>query len=270
MRQANADLERVIGREAEMRSLNAAFRKGDSRLIWGSADCGKTFLIAKMLGGLPEGERRKCICSSGAAGRRHLVEELIQGLYRAGDKFVRKKVHADGYGESSLSRWIGAQSLLRLRGILFTAAEEGDYRFFLDHLSPISHTLARFLKELMYRTKTPVFLAGRGYTQGEIGFAWSLYWTDEYRIRLGPIPDAAARELVEACIARFGLNSLDLGEFRDGLLELSGNLPGSIVKMCQLASDPRYHYGDHVKLKLLHVDYLLQGNRFSSSPGAWS
>jgi hypothetical protein len=222
-------------------------------------------MIAKMLALLPESERRKCICRAGPASRRQLIEHLIGGLYLAGDPFVRKKVHTDRFSELTLARWIGEQSALRLRGILFTAAEQGDYLFFLDHLSPISHTIAQLLKEIVYRTKTPVYLTGQGYSQGEIGYAWSLYWTDEYRIRLGPVSDAAARELMEICIERFGLASLDLHGFREEVLHLSGHLPGSIVKMCELAANPRYHYGDQVKMKLLHVDYLLRGSRFSSS-----
>jgi hypothetical protein len=266
MGQANLQLERLIGRETEMRNLHTALQKRKSMLIWGAADSGKTFLIANALARLPENDRRNCICWSGPASRRQLIEHFIRSLYSAGDSLVCKKVHADGYGEATLARWISAQSALRLRGILFTAAEQGDYRFFLDQLSPISHAFAQLLKEIMYRTKTPVYLAGHGYSQGEIGFAWSLYWTDEYRIRLGPVSGSAARELMEICIERFGLDSLDLGEFREDLLHLSGHLPGSIVKMCQLAAHPRYHYGDQIKMKLLHVDYLLRGNRFPSSP----
>jgi hypothetical protein len=265
MRCVNGLLERLIGREAEVRHLHTAVRKRQSRLIWGASDAGKTFLIEKMLLELPENERRKCICCSGPGSRRELIERLIGGLYVAGDPFVWKKVHADHFDDSTLTRWIGNQSALRLKGILFTAAERGDYRFFLDHLSPISHAFAELLKEIMYRTKTPVYLTGHGYSQAEVGDAWSLYWTDEYRIGLGPITDGAARELMEDCIQRFGLASLDLGGFRDDLLRLSGHLPGSIVKMCALAADPRYHYGDQVKMSVLHVDYLMHGSRFSSS-----
>ena len=265
MPQANQLLGPLIGREAEVRQLHAAVRKRQSRLIWGAADAGKTFLVAKMLLELPENERRKCICWSGPASRRQLIECLIGGLYAAGDSFVRMKVHADHFDDSTLTRWIGRQSALRLRGILFTAAERGDYRFFLDHASRISHAFAQLLKEIMYRTKTPVYLTGQGYSQAEVGDAWSLYWTDEYRIRLGPVTDAAARELMEVCIHRFGLASLDLGDFRDDLLRLSGHLPGSIVRMCAMAADPHYHYGDQVKMSLLHVDYLMHGNRFLSS-----
>jgi hypothetical protein len=262
MGQANTTLERLIGRESEMRRLQTALRKRQSQLIWGAMDAGKTLLIRKALSELSEGELRKCICWTGAASRRELVESLIRGLYLADDPLVRKKVHADGGTEATLTRWINEQSGLRLRGILFTAAEQGEYRFFIDHLPPASHTMAQLLKEIMYRTKTPIYLTGYGYSQGEIGYAWSLYWADEYRIRLGPLTDAPARQLVELCIQRFGLGSLELAGFREDVLHMSGHLPGSIVKMCELAADPRYHYGDQVKLKLVHVDYLLQGSRF--------
>jgi len=268
--QANAQLERMIGRESEMRSLRGALRKRQSRLIWGATDSGKTFLIAKTVAELPESERRKCIRWSGPASRRQLTEHLVRGLYLAGDSLVRKKVHADGYNEATLARWAAAQSVLRLRGILLTAAEQGEYRFFLEHLPPASHAFAQLLREIVNRTKTPVYLAAHGYSQGEVGFAWSLYWTDEYRIHVGQLSESAARELIEICVKRFRLESLDLEEFRDTLLHVSGHLPGSIVKMCKLAADPRYHYGEHVKMKLLHVDYLLQGNRFSSPPGSSS
>ena len=54
--------------------------------------------------------------------------------------------------------------------------------------------------------------------------------------------------------------SLDLEDFRDDILRLSGHLPGSIVRMCELAADSRYHYGDRIKIKLVHVDYLMQSN----------
>lgn len=265
MGQANTVIERLIGRGSELHRLHSAFRKRQSQLIWGAWHSGKTFLIAKMLCELPESERRKCICCEGPAGRRQLIEHLVYGLYVAGDPVVRKKVQADRYNDETLSRWISEQSALRLRGILFTAAEQGDYYFFLDHLPPASHTLAQLLKEIVNRTKSPVYLTGQGHSQAEIGYAWSVYWTNEYRIRLGPISEAAARELMEVCIEKFGLSSLDLTGFRDDLLHFSGHLPGSIVKMCELAADPRYHYGDQVKMKLLHVDYLLLGGRFSSS-----
>jgi hypothetical protein len=264
MRQAKRSVERLIGRQAETRRLQACLRSRQGQLIWGPTDSGKTSLVRNVLAELPEAERRKCICSVGAVSRRRLVEHLIQGLYLAGDSLVRKKVHADRANEETLSWWISHQSLIRIRGILLTAAEQGEYRFVVDDLPPASRSMAQLLKEIMYRTKTPIYLTGLGYTQSEIGHAWSLYWTDEYRIRLGPLPEARARELLERCIQRFGLSSLDLEGFREEVLRLSAHLPGSIVKMCELAAEPRYHYGDQVKVRLVHLDYLLQGSRVSA------
>lgn len=257
-------MERLIGRETELRRLQAAIRKRESQLLWGPTDAGKTLLIKKALAELPEAERRKCIRWTGPASRRQLIEQLVRGLYLAGDSFVRKKVQTDRFSEINLERWINEQSALRLRGIFFTATQEGEYRFFLDHLPPASHTVAQLLKEIVNRTKSPVYLTGHGYTQAEIGAAWSLYWTDGYRIHLGPLPEVQARELLEICIRDFGLASLDLSGFREEILHLSGHVPGSIVKMCEMASDRRYHYGDQVKVKLVHVDYLLRGKRFPS------
>src|SRR5712692_381374 len=103
-----------------------------------------------------------------------------------------------------------------------------------------------------------IYLAARGCAQEDIGYAWSLYWTKEHHIRLGPLTGGAAHDLLEICIHRFGLARLELEGFREEVLRLSGHLPGSIVKMCELAANPRYHYGDQIKIKLVHVDYLIR------------
>jgi hypothetical protein len=248
----------ILGREAELRRLRTAIQKRSSQLIWGPMDVGKTTLVRKAIAELPEAIGRRCVFWSGAASGRELVSHFVRGLYLAGDAFVRRKVHTDGASETTLNRWLQNQSILRLRGILITATERGDYRFFLDQFPPATHSIAKLMKEIMYRSKTPVYFTGLGYSAGEIGYAWSLYWTDEYRIRLGPLPEASARELLELCIQRFALNSLDLEGFREEILHLSGNLPGAIVKMCELASDARYHYGDQIKTKVIHVDYLMR------------
>jgi hypothetical protein len=253
----------LVGREQEIRRLRKAIQKRESQLIWGQSDAGKTFLIRQAIAGLPETDRCKCIYWTGAARGRQLVSHFLRGLYSVGDPLVARKVDVDRVGNVTLDRWIDEQSLLRLRGILFSAAEHGDYRFFVDHLPSPTHKMAHLLKEIMYRCKTPVYLTGHGYSQAEIGYAWSLYWADEYRIQLEPLTETPARELLELCIRKFALTALDLKGFREEILHFSKRLPGSIVKMCELAADARYHYGDRVKLKLVHVDYLMQSNQLA-------
>jgi hypothetical protein len=253
----------LVGREQEIHRLRKAIQKRESQLIWGRSDAGKTFLIHRVIAGLSVADRRKCIYWTGAGCSRQLVSHFLRGLYSAGDPLVVRKVHADRVGDFTLDRWIDEQSLLRLRGILFSAAEDGDYRFFVDHLPSPTHKMAHLFKEIMYRCKTPVYLTGHGYSQGEIGYAWSLYWTDEYRIQLEPLTETPARELLELCIRKFGLTALDLKGFREEILHFSKRFPGSIVKMCELAADSRYHHGDRIKIKLVHVDYLMQSNQLA-------
>jgi hypothetical protein len=254
----SAQLETLIGRKEELRELLAAIQQRASRLVWGPTDAGKTTLIKKAISDVPEAERRNCIYWEGAASGRQLLSHFVGRLYELGDLFVRKKVHADGATEISLNRWLHKQASLRLRGILFTALMQGGYRFFVDHFPPPTHNMARLMKEIMYRCKTPICLAARDYSKSQIGYAWSLYWNDGLRIHLGPLSERLARKLLETSISRFGLTSLDLEDFREDILRLSGCVPGSIVKMCEMAANSRYHYGDQIKSKLVHVDYLMR------------
>ncbi len=256
----NAQLETLVGRKQELRQLRAAIQERESRLVWGPADAGKTSLITRAITDLTETERHNCIYWTGTASGRELISHFVRGLYLAGDPFVRMKVRSEGAAEDTLKRWLARQSVLRLRGILFTALTQGKYRLFLDHFPPPTHNMARLMKEIMYRCKTPIYLAARGCSQAEIGYAWSLYWTHELRVHLGPLTARAARELLETCIRRFGLAALELEGFREAVLRLSGHLPGSIVNMCELAAQPRYHYGDQIKIKLVRVDYLMRSN----------
>lgn len=257
----STQLGALVGRKEELRQLRAAIEHRESRLVCGPMDAGKTSLIQAAIAALAEPQRRNCICWTGPATGRELASGLLRGIYLAGDLFVRRKIQADGATFDSIDRWLARQSALRLRGILFTACEKGAYQFFLDHFPPPSHNMARLLKEIMYRFRTPIYLAARGPLQSDIGYAWSLYWNDGMRIHLGPLSERAARELLESCIREFGLASLHLGGFREEILHLSAHLPGSIVKMCALAAGSRYHYGDQIKTKLLHVDYLLRSNQ---------
>lgn len=253
-----SEVDSVIGRKEELQSLLSAIKKRESRLVWGATDSGKTTLIKKAISELSGEERRSCICWTGPASGKQLLSHFVGQLFKLNDPFVRTKVLADGANDISLSRWLQGQKCLRLRGILFTASKRGRYCFFLDDFPPATHNMARLMKEMMYRCATPVYLAAQGYSQGEIGYAWSLYWNNNLRVHLGPLNNRGARGLLESCIRRFRLDLLELEDFREEILHLSGHIPGSIVKMCKLAANSEYHYGDRIKVKLVHVDYLMR------------
>ncbi len=252
--------ESLIGRNAELRRLREAIRKRQSLLIWGPADAGKTALVRSLIARLPARDAKSCLYWTGPTSRRDLASELVHGLYLAGDPGVRKRVSADGEQQDSIRRWLRRQSSGRLRNILISAAEKGRYLIFLDHFPPATHAMARLMKEIIWRCKTPVYLIARGNAPADIGQAWSIYFAPEYCLYLGALPEASARELLEISIRRFGLASLDLDEFREEVLRVSGHLPGCIVKMCELAANPRYRFGERIKVRLVHVDYLMSAN----------
>ena len=252
--------EPLVGRENELRRLHEAIHKRESVLVWGPPDAGKTALTKQVITELGNESSRRIIYSTGASSPHELLRQLVRRLYDAGNSHVCVKVHGDGADSSTVEGWLKRQSSLRLRGILYRAAQQGHYWFFFDHFAPATHVMAKMMKELIWRCRTPVYLAARGCAQEDIGYAWSLYWTKEHHIRLGPLTGGAAHDLLEICIHRFGLARLELEGFREEVLRLSGHLPGSIVKMCELAANPRYHYGDQIKIKLVRVDYLIRTN----------
>jgi GTPase SAR1 family protein len=259
-RDGHAAARDLIGREAELHRVRDAIRKGESLLIWGPADAGKTCLVKKVIAELPEMDRKACIYWSGEAGVRQLAEEFVQGLYMAEDPLVRKKVReGGGVGTLSVRRWFREQSSGQLKALLYLAVSKGRYAFFLDHMAPVTQSMARMLKEIIWRCKCPVYLLARGCDHEEIGYAWSIYYAKQYRIEIGPLSQTLTRELLERCIGRFGLGRFDLTDFRDEVPRLSHYLPGSVTKMCELATHECYHYGDQIMVNLVHVDYLMRG-----------
>jgi hypothetical protein len=106
---------------------------------------------------------------------------------------------------------------------------------------------------------TPVYLLTRSLKGRAADHLLNLYWSNEHRLSLAPLPEAAARSLVESCIESFALSHLDLSTFRREVLRLSDRIPGAIVQMCALAAEPHYQSGLRVKTRLLHLDSLMRG-----------
>lgn len=258
---ATSSLHGLIGREKELKRLTSAIRKRESLLVWGPAGAGKNSFVEAAIKILPAKDRSHCIrvCSPGSIHA--LAGELVRGLYFARDTTVRRKVSGEGgASEAAFARWLRNRSSGQLKSLLYGAAPQTKYWILISGLSAVGHAWAHFLKEMIWRAKTPIYLISDGCTQAELGCAWSIYFTPEYHVHLGPLHESQARQVLEESILRFGLERFDLDGFRRDILRLSGHLPGAIVKMCELAVDPRYHFGDRIKVQLLHVDYLMKKN----------
>ena len=251
-----------VDRREEIGLLCNAMRERRSLLVWGPADAGKTALIDHVVREVGASPASGVLRLSGCPIVQDALRDSVRQLFERGDPVVREKLACEDAVQAN--RWLRRQPSARLRSILFRAASQRPYWIVLDHVPPLSHSLARLLKEIMWRCDTPVYLVARGSSQAEIGYAWSLFWTDRYRLPLRALAESDARRLMEICIRRYGLAHLDLKDFREELLHCSGRLPGAIIKMCALASQPQYRYGSRIKTRLLYIDYqmsLLPGSR---------
>lgn len=246
-----------VGRQAELKRLLRAVRAREELLVWGDSDSGKTSLVRTAMDGFPTDLRKCCLYVEGVATVKELLQKLVAALWNAEDPQITDRWRATRGGHITMSGWLHEQPGGRLHRMFCESLPARPCWVFLDHIPPPTHSFTRFLKQLMWRWHTPVYLVARGFTPIEAGYAWSLYWIDKLRLRLGALSEAEANVLFDQSARRFGLLPLELEEFREEVMHLSGRLPGAIVNMCALAADPQYHFERRIKAKLVHVDYLM-------------
>lgn len=251
--------EIFIDRQAEIARLQAAIRKRESLLILGPAGIGKTALVLRVLRELPIDLRQSFLYFSNIGGLRDLLCGAVQKLFEAKDPSLRAQLRAEGVPASAFKGWVDIQSSSRLKGSLYRAVENGRYSIFLDHIPAYSEAVARVVEELVRMRDTPVHRLTREVTQHESGRLTKVYWNDQQWLTLAPLSMKVSQKLMDVCTEHYGISKMDLGDFRPEILRLSGGIPGAIVKMCELASRPRYQFGTKIKSKLVHIDYLMRG-----------
>ena len=247
-----------VGREAELERLSLAIHRRESLAIWGPPDSGKTALVQHAISRLPGDVAARCIHLTVKGPPHAVLATLLEELHTRGDEFLIAKFQSEEGETTGFARWARHQTSLRMRGLLYRAAQSSRYWLFLDGVEGLSDAFARIVRELVEMRGTPVYLIARGCSERELGRAARLYWNDTMRLKLAPLAAQGARSLVKHCIERYGLTRLNLEGFREELLRLSGGLPGAIVEMSARAGDSEYHRGGRIEMRLLHVDYMMQ------------
>jgi hypothetical protein len=249
-----------VDRDTEAHRLEEAIRKRDSLIIRGPAGMGKTALLSRVVQRLPPDLGIHCLYLRGMKDLQDLLRQLVRGLYDLKDPNLRHQLHAGGISALTFEAWLNGLSSGQMKGTLYRTVEQGDYRVFLDHLPPLTHAVAKVIKELFWMRNTPVYLVIRDEAEQHLyQFNNFFYWGDRERLALQALPAQAAAELLESCIERFGLLRLDLAGFREETLVLSKRVPGAIVKMCALVADPQYQKGLRIKTKSVYIEYLMSG-----------
>ena len=255
-----------LGREREARRVEKAIAQKTNMMICGPADIGKTALIKHVLCTLPGETGSRCLYLGGFKNLQDLLRKLLTILYHAGNAGLRRHLHTKGVSAATFGPWLKSASSPQLKGLLYRAVEHGDFSVILDQCPPLTHAIAKVVKELFWMRGTPVYLLLRDAPKYKLDqFAKFFYWGRREQFVLAPLAKPVAAELLETCIRRFGLAQLDLDEFREEILDLSGCVPGAIVKMCAMAADRRYQSGARIKTKLAHIDYLMGGSTLPSS-----
>ena len=176
----------LVGRVLEAQKLREALARRESLLIWGPAGIGKTALVMEVLNSLPSPLARSAIYLSGADGLQPLLRSLLSRLYEAGDSTLRRQLHAEGIHKGTFHSWLKSLSTSRLRGALYRSAEQAHYSIVLDHMPPLTHAVAKVIKELVQMRNTPVYILARGPSEAEVGQVTGLYWSDRQRLAARP------------------------------------------------------------------------------------
>jgi hypothetical protein len=190
-----SESEVFLGRKNERSRLSDAIRKRESLLIWVLSDSGKTALVGQALSELPGRIAKRCIYTRGAGSPQDILRGIVRGF--AEDPLFRSKFRAETGHGASFAHWVKEQTSLRLRGLLYRAAGSGEYWIFLEDLAPMTHILTRIVKELMINQETPIYSVAPGWTHRELGHGAQLYWNDQQRLHVGPLPLAEANRLLD-------------------------------------------------------------------------
>jgi energy-coupling factor transporter ATP-binding protein EcfA2 len=248
----------LVGREREITRLCEAIKKRQSLLIYGSAGSGKSALLETVLSGFAPTARQRFIVAAAAAAPVLVWQNIVLALSRELDPEVLRRVEEEAGSERFVSTWIVAQTSLRLRGVLRHAARLRDYSIFLDARTPLPDGVYRLLQEWIWSGRTPVVLLARGSTRPEIGKVAQLYWHDGLRLAIRSLDPASAEILLDQTIMRCGLAKSANADFREFVLNRSGRLPGPLIRLCELASQPAYQYDGQIKLHSLSIDFMLE------------
>jgi AAA ATPase domain len=257
-----------VGREREVRRLHQAILQREGLVIHGPAGIGKTALLSKVCSHLPAELAAAILYIESYAGLRGLLANLLDSLRRQMDRALLRQLRPGDAHPDAFHYWLRRQSTSHLRGSLYRCLDGARFAIFLDHVSHLTPAQAKVIREMIWARNTPVFLLTREAPETVLRRLPGTCWGDPPRLELGPLSQPQAAKLLEHCIRKFNLSSCGSPSFRREVLQLSGRVPGTIVKMCFLAQQARYRYGSQIKTQLLHIDCMMNTSPCFASPSA--
>jgi hypothetical protein len=245
----------LLGVGGEQHRLKEAFRKRESLLITGPSGAGKTALIHAAVAEVANA--RDIVRVRYSANLHRLLVDLTRTLLAVKHKALRDRARPG----AAVEKWLCEQTSIHLKGLLWTALEAEPLTMILDGIDGASFPMYRFLQRLYFAPGMAIIAAARD--TGTLGVLGRLFWDPWKMLHIRPLNHADSRKLFDLAAKKFGLEQLDVDEFRAKVLESAQGNPGEIIEMCRLAANPLYISGKHIKFAPLRIDVMM---RFVPAP----
>lgn len=234
----------VFGRDKEIAELRERLSARESFVLHGSSGCGKTFLLHRVMQVLPG-----TLYCPDAASPQVVFQSLALALLASRDRFVRSWFRSP--------RAVNAKSAISLRGIVLDAVRRGTYLVVLDHLRGPAAALSADARDLMFYGGTPVVAVSRSIHMEDLGFLTPIFALRSERMRLANFTCSQATQFAEEAARRTQLQATNLPEFIERVVDLGQGSPGAILRMLQMAVQPKYRLDGYVKTSPLYIDFRL-------------
>jgi hypothetical protein len=246
----------VLGVCGERERVKAALQNRESVLITGPAGAGKTALIDAAIAELPNALDIVQIRYSSNLHR--LLVDLARSLLSAKHKALRDRARPG----ADVEKWLSIQTSVHLKGLLWACLEAEPRTIVLDGIDGASFPMYRFLQRMYFADGMAIIAAARDI--GSLGALSRLFWDPRAILHIRPLNHTDSEHLFDVAAKQFGLEQLDVDEFREKVLESAKGNPGQIIEMCRMAADPLYVSGKHIKFAPLRIDVMM---RFLPSAG---
>ncbi len=247
----------LLGLGGEQQRLKEAFRKRESLLITGPAGAGKTALIHAAVADVTNG--RDIVRIHYSANLHRLLVDLTRCLLAAKHEALRSRAKPG----ADVEKWLCEQTSIHLKGLLWTSLEADPLTVILDGIDGASFPMYRFIQRLYFAPGMAIIAAARD--TGALGVLARLFWEPRKTLQIRPLNHADSERLFDLAAKKFGLEQLDVDEFREKVLDSAQGNPGEIIEMCRLAANPLYVSGKHIKFAPLRIDVLM---RFLPTPAS--